>query len=45
MVAVWLLGPRVAGEGHQARSHGYGDVQPKLGLATAPQQASADVFL
>ena len=42
---VWLFGPRGAGEGHQARKHGYGDVLPEPGLASTPQQASADVFL
>ena len=45
MVAVWLSRPRAAGEGHQARKHGYGDVLPELGLATASQQASADLVI
>ena len=39
---MWLSGPRAAGEGHQARKHGYGGVLLELGLATASQQASAD---
>ena len=45
VVAVWLSRPRAAGEGHQARKHGYGDVLPELGLATASLQASAAIFL
>ena len=45
VVAVWLSGPRAAGEGQQARKHGYGDVLPELGLATASLQASAAIFL
>lgn len=40
VVAVWLLGPQVAGEGHQARKHGYGDVLRKFSPATAPQHCS-----
>ena len=43
--AVWMFEPNTADHGRQARKHGHGDVLPEFGLASTPQQVSADVLL
>ncbi len=44
VIALWLMKAQVANEGLQIRKHGYGKLLRNMGLATAPQQASATFF-
>ena len=44
VTTLWLITAQVATEGRQIRKHDYGNVLRNVGLATAPQQASATFF-